>query len=133
MKALKISLVALFIGVAVVSCKNETKNQEDVQSVVETSANTDASSNEIAGNTEKATFQIEGMTCAMGCAKMIETKLSGLNGVSEAKVDFDSKTATVVFDDAKQNEESIVNTVQKIANGMYKVENITIEKETAVQ
>lgn len=127
MKALKISLLALSLGSVIVGCKNEAKNQEEVVVVEESVVNAD--SDEIAGNVEKATFQIEGMTCALGCAKMIETKLSGLNGVSEAKVDFDTKTAIVIFDDAKQNKESIVNTVQKIANGMYKVDNITMEKE----
>ena len=131
MKTLKISLLALIIGAALVSCKNEPKVQEDI-AVAEESI-TETNSNEVAGNIEKATFQIEGMTCALGCAKMIETKLSGLSGVSEAKVDFDTKTATVVFDDAKQNEESIVNTVQKIANGMYKVDSLKIEKDIVIQ
>lgn len=76
---------------------------------------------------EQATFQIEGMTCALGCAKMIEGKLSGLQGVKEATVDFESKTATVVFDDAKQNGESLTQTVQKIANGSYTVENLEVK------
>lgn len=58
---------------------------------------------------------------------MIEGKLTGLTGVKEAKVDFDTKTATVVFDDAKQNGESLTQTVQKIANGSYKVENLEVK------
>lgn len=133
MKILKVSLVAFFAGVVLVGCKNETKANEEVQVEEQVITNDTEETKEIAGNTEKATFQVEGMTCALGCAKMIESKLAGLDGVSEATVDFDTKTATVIFDDAKQNSESITNTVQKIANGIYKVENLQVEAQAQLQ
>jgi mercuric ion binding protein len=50
---------------------------------------------------------IEGMTCAMGCAKTIEKELTNLDGVQKATVDFDKKTATVVFDKTVQNQENL--------------------------
>ncbi|WP_410878533.1 heavy-metal-associated domain-containing protein [Myroides sp. DW712] len=124
MKIVKLGLVALIGGVFLVGCKGETKKEVEAVEQVETAA---TETNEVAGNMEQATFQIEGMTCALGCAKMIEGKLSGLKGVKEAMVDFDSKTATVVFDDAKQNSESLTQTVQKIANGAYTVENLEVK------
>lgn len=127
MKIVKLGLVALLGGVFLVGCKSETKKEaEQVETVEQTEAAT-TETNEVAGNMEQATFQIEGMTCALGCAKMIEGKLSGLQGVKEATVDFESKTATVVFDDAKQNGESLTQTVQKIANGSYTVENLEVK------
>lgn len=127
MKIVKLGLVALLGGVFLVGCKSETKKEAEQVETVEQVETTATETNEVAGNMEQATFQIEGMTCALGCAKMIEGKLTGLQGVKEATVDFDSKTATVVFDDAKQNGESLTQTVQKIANGSYKVENLDIK------
>ncbi|MEK6451843.1 MULTISPECIES: heavy-metal-associated domain-containing protein [Myroides] len=123
MKVTKSVLVAILGATALVSCKSETKVQEG-EIVEQTATATD--SKEIAGKVENATFQIEGMTCEIGCAKLIEGKLAGLEGVKEAKVDFDSKTAVVEFDDAKQNSESLTKTVEKIANGIYKVENMQV-------
>ena len=127
MKIVKLGLVALLGGVFLVGCKSETKKEAEQAEAVEQVETTATETNEVAGNMEQATFQIEGMTCALGCAKMIEGKLTGLQGVKEATVDFDSKTATVVFDDAKQNGESLTQTVQKIANGSYKVENLEVK------
>lgn len=54
----------------------------------------------VAAKPETANFKIDGMTCAMGCAKTIESKLSKMNGVQKATVDFDKKQATVEFDAA---------------------------------
>ncbi|WP_158961549.1 heavy-metal-associated domain-containing protein [Myroides fluvii] len=127
MKIVKLGLVALLGGVFLVGCKSETKKEAAQVETVEQVETTATETNEVAGNMEQATFQIEGMTCALGCAKMIEGKLSGLQGVKEAAVDFESKTATVVFDDAKQNGESLTQTVQKIANGSYTVENLEVK------
>ena len=45
------------------------------------------------------------------------------------KVDFETKKAEVIFDDAKQNEQSLRETVEKLAGGeTYKVEQIQIQK-----
>ncbi|MBB1138282.1 heavy-metal-associated domain-containing protein [Myroides sp. WP-1] len=128
MKIVKLGLVALLGGVFLVGCKSETKKEaESTETVEQVETAPVTESTEVAGNMEQATFQIEGMTCALGCAKMIEGKLTGLQGVKEATVDFESKTATVIFDDAKQNGESLTQTVQKIANGSYKVENLEVK------
>ena len=40
---------------------------------------------------------IEGMTCAMGCARAIETELKNVDGVSNAVVDFESATKNIEF------------------------------------
>lgn len=80
------------------------------------------------GAIEQASFEVEGMTCALGCAKLIESKLAALDGVKTAKVDFETKKAVVEFDDAKQNSETITKTVEKIANGIYKVAHLETKK-----
>jgi copper chaperone CopZ len=69
-----------------------------------------------------ASFKIEGMTCAMGCAKTIENKLSKMDGVQKAVVDFDKKEAAVNFDSAILSSKDIVAAVQSTGDGeTYKV------------
>ena len=71
---------------------------------------------------ETASFKIEGMTCAMGCAKTIEKKLTGMDGVQKATVDFETKEATVEFDATIQTQESLINAIESAADGKtYKV------------
>ena len=113
------SLLALvFAGVLFTGCK-DTKQPENVQS------NETAGTETAVGKMETASFEIEGMTCAMGCAKTIESKLAKMDGVSKATVDFENKTATVEFDSAKQTPEKIVETVEAVAGGdVYKVKNV---------
>lgn len=82
---------------------------------------------------ETATFNIEGMTCAMGCAKTIEKELAGMDGVQKATVDFDKKTATVEFDATKQTPEKLVETVEATADGKtYKVSNMKSSGDQAM-
>mgnify|MGYP001403900313 FL=1 len=64
----------------------------------------------------KAEFNIEGMTCAIGCAKTIEKKLAKMDGVKSAKVDFEKKLAQVEYDESIVNTSSLENTVTKASN-----------------
>lgn len=124
-------ILTAILGVSLlfVSCKQGNKEERaGVETQATKTVPLSEKGKEVAGKIEKATFQIEGMTCAMGCAKMIENKLGNLEGVKEAKVDFENKTAVVEFDDAKQNGASLKETVEKIADGAYKVENLQVEK-----
>ena len=76
----------------------------------------------VATKPETASFKIDGMTCAMGCAKTIESKLSQLDGVQKATVDFDKKEATVDFDAAVLTPEKLTKTVESTGDGeTYKV------------
>lgn len=118
--------ISLFAVAAMlfVSCKN-TASEAPAEGESETPAieNT-TTGEETAANLETTTFKIDGMTCPQGCAAVIENKLAGLDGVQEAKVDFDNKTATISFDAGKQTPETIVETVEHIADGAYKVSDV---------
>ncbi|MBS7320538.1 MAG: heavy-metal-associated domain-containing protein [Myroides sp.] len=132
MKALKSISMFAMTAVLLVSCKQNSNKQEEVVTPTDSISVEQVSSNEISGTMQKATFQVEGMACAIGCAKVIENKLAKMEGVQNATVDFESKTATLEFDDAKQNGETIKQTVEEIANGAYKVENLSVEKDLAM-
>ncbi|MBT3444036.1 MAG: heavy-metal-associated domain-containing protein [Flavobacteriaceae bacterium] len=43
-------------------------------------------------------MDIEGMVCTMGCAAVIEKNLNQTAGIKEAKVDFETKKATLIYD-----------------------------------
>lgn len=82
----------------------------------------------VAAKPETASFKIEGMTCSMGCAKAIESKLSKLDGVQKVTVDFDKKEATVDFDAAVLTPEKLTKTVEATGDGeTYKVSGMQIK------
>ncbi|TDE31848.1 MULTISPECIES: heavy-metal-associated domain-containing protein [Flavobacterium] len=79
----------------------------------------------VAANLQTASFSVEGMTCAVGCAKTIQEDLTGLDGVQKATVDFDTKLATVTFDKTVQTPEKLTKVVEAAADGKtYKVSNM---------
>ena len=109
-----------------ISCK---KNESEQAKVV-TESTTATKVIEVAVKPEIASFTIDGMTCAIGCAKTIQEKLAGMDGVQNATVDFDKKTATVAFDATKQTPEKLVEAVEGAADGKtYKVSNLKSKGE----
>ena len=119
MKVFKLVALALVLMVAV-SCKKEQGEPE----VVEIEYKEEVQKKEIAENATlaKTQFNIEGMTCAHGCAAKIEKSLAKMEGVASAKVDFENKTAVVEYDVDKVNTGLLAERVSK--NGDYKVSNI---------
>lgn len=116
--ALALTVSALFFA----SCKQ-------TDSAPKTVANAEAAKSEkpavAIAKLETASFNIEGMTCAIGCAKTIEKELSELEGVQKATVDFDKKEAVVSFDASKQTPETLTKIVEATADGKtYKVLNM---------
>ncbi|WP_136667396.1 heavy-metal-associated domain-containing protein [Flavobacterium sp. H122] len=113
----KLLFVAM-ASIAIVSCKKEGETAQASPEV----ATQVKKENKPVADTKKATMKIEGMTCAMGCAKTIENKLAGLDGVQKATVDFDAETASIEYDGAVQSIESLSKTIEGVADGKtYKV------------
>ena len=61
----------------------------------------------------KATFTVEKMDCAM-CPITVSKATENVDGVVEAKVDYDTKTATVTYNDEVTNLEEIANASTEI-------------------
>jgi mercuric ion binding protein len=55
---------------------------------------------------QTVTFSVPGMTCA-SCPFIVESAMSGVDGVVTVSADADTRTALVVFDDAITNAEDI--------------------------
>jgi len=118
MKNIKYIAIATLILYFTGSCKKET-----------IAVTKEAAKTEIAAeNLATANFTIEGMTCAVGCAKTIEGKLNETEGIQKAVVDFESKIATVSYDKTKRNMTSITSTIEKVAGGdAYKVSKAEVQ------
>lgn len=77
---------------------------------------------ELAENIKNVELDIEGMTCEIGCAKLIQSKLYKTKGVEFAEISFENKQGKVSFDANKISKEEIKKEIQKIAGGdLYKV------------
>ncbi|WP_425076296.1 heavy-metal-associated domain-containing protein [Psychroserpens sp. S379A] len=125
MNTLKNILVIALISVSAMACKNEAKPEVmTVETEVASEVNTNQAKQLDPNATyAKAEFGIEGMTCAMGCAKTIEKKIAKMDGVKSAKVDFEKEIAMVEYDEAKVTTNSLEEAVAK-AGDVYKVKDM---------
>ena len=108
-------------SIMVLSCKNEANPEVktiEVAATPEAKATLDPNA-----TYAKVEFTIEGMTCAMGCAKTIENKIAKMTGVKSSVVDFDKQLAMVEYDVAKVTPETLEQTVVSVSD-QYKVKNI---------
>jgi|GEM_PF-487744 copper chaperone CopZ len=113
-KLMKFSFALLAVVFSLASCS-------------ETTAQSKAVTQEVVGNSEM-TMTIEGMTCAMGCARAIEVELNNIEGVEAAKVDFKSANATLSYNGSLTSESSIVDFVNNYRNGTYKASVVAAKK-----
>jgi periplasmic mercuric ion binding protein len=125
MKTIKQTLIALTISLVAISCKNDKTATNNDTTLAKTEITSSENPKTTVANPKTASFEIEGMTCAVGCASLIEGKLNKLDGVTEAKVDFETKTATVTYDADKLDQKKLTKTVEGVAGGeLYKVSKV---------
>ena len=86
---------------------------------------------------ENVSLAISGMTCEIGCAKTIQSKLSKKEGVLNAKVIFTDSIANIEFDANTTSKKDLIAFVSGIAGGeLYKASetsnNLDISKKNHV-
>ncbi len=122
MNTFKNICIVAVMALVFTSCKNET--QPEVKTVdVEVTKKDVAQTLDPNATYAKVEFSIDGMTCAMGCAKTIEKKMAKMEGVKTAKVDFDKRLAMVEYDEAKVSPKTLEEAVSKVAD-IYKVKDM---------
>lgn len=121
MKSIKFILAAMSVVLVTFSCKNES--QPEVKTVEVEAKTEEKAALDPNATYAKAEFGIEGMTCAMGCAKTIEKNISKMDGVKSATVDFEKQIAMVEYDQAKVTPTSLEEAVKKTGE-TYKVVNM---------
>ena len=113
-KLVKFGFVAIALVFSLASCSETTaQSTNTTQEVVKSSA---------------MKMSINGMTCAMGCAKAIETELKNVAGVSNAVVDFESAIASIEFNSNLVSEAGLVDFVNDYRNGSFKASAIAAKK-----
>ena len=106
--------VLLFL-VLLTSCKDEKSQNIPIST----------KNQEIAADLKKVDVSIEGMTCEIGCAKLIESKLAKAEGVNFVKVDFEKKMGRIEYDANKIDEKELANIITRAGGGdLYKVAGI---------
>ncbi len=117
MKFYKFVLVAVLSICSLTACKQEAKKEVEAPKKV------------LAQNPQSVSLNISGMTCEIGCAKLIQSKLSKKEGVKTAKVVFKDSTATVAFDANTISKKEIISFIDGIADGhLYTATEIATEK-----
>ena len=113
-KVLKLTVPLVSILVLILNCKQN--KEAEIISVETANSQIHNETPQTEGlNYATATFTIKGMSCEMGCARAIENKLSKLEGMSKANVNFQDEMATVKFDANKINEALLVSTVTSVS------------------
>lgn len=108
-------IITLILCIAVLaSCEENTSKKEVTPEVV--------TQKEIA--IKNIEVDIEGMTCEIGCARLIQSKLSKVKGVTYTKVSFEEGKGQITYDANQISGEEVINTIEKIAGGdLYSVSN----------
>ncbi len=113
MKFLKVFAIVCIATLTMTACKTEAKKTK-----------TEVKEEVIAQNPQKVAFNISGMTCEIGCAKTIQSKLSKKAGINSAKVIFKDSIALVEYNANAISKEDITTFVDGITGGgMYKTKN----------
>jgi len=117
MKILKF-IFAILLLISVSACKNESKKDIKEPHIA------------LQKKIQNIEFTISGMTCEIGCAKLIESKIHKLEGIQFSKVSFKHKTGQFSFDSNKISIKEIVKNINGIAGGeLYKVTQTNIVDE----
>ena len=114
------SFVSALIFLGIVSCKNTASTPEVI--AVEQIAD---KNEQVFTQATKLSMSIQGMICAHGCAAVIEKNLNKTVGIKEAKVDFETKTAYLIYDANLLNSEKVSEVVLKTGD-TYSVSNIEV-------
>ena len=92
-------LTTLILAIVFFSCNEVKKEKKNEKSEVKTE--------EVAANYKSIEVEIEGMTCEIGCARLIQSKLSKVDGITYTKVDFESKKGQFTYDSNKISQNDI--------------------------
>lgn len=71
-----------------------------------------------------ASFEIEGMVCEHGCKNAIVKDMKGVEGITSFEIDYEAATAEVFFDENVITAAAIIEKVEKINDGIYKMKLI---------
>ena len=99
-----------------ISCESNKESKETLQK---------ASQSLIVEDPQQVKIDIKGMTCEIGCARLIQSKLYKADGVTFAKISFEDSSGIVSFDQNRISKDRIKEVIEKTAGGdIYTVTSI---------
>lgn len=119
----KIAILSVIVSFSFFSCDQRPKTV-----AIPTTEKNEVSQLVDSKNKESVQMKVEGMVCAMGCAKFIEDKVADLDGVVLSKVDFETETASFEFDQSVLSAAQIETFIYELHNGQYKATVLNKEK-----
>lgn len=114
MKIIRKIFFVLFLSSLFISCNVRNEKKVDPLVVeVNKEEPTDLTNLEV---------EITGMTCEIGCAKLIQSKLYKTEGISFAEVSFERGSGKITYDTNKISKDELKKIIENIAGGdLYKV------------
>lgn len=118
MKILNKFLIVLVIVIIFVSCDSgdkaaHAKDEKEVETQMKEA------------DVKTVQLEIKGMTCEIGCAKLIQSKLYKTDGVNFAEIHFADSSGVVTYDANRLSESDLVQAVEKAGGGdLYTVSSI---------
>ena len=103
MKIFKV-LFVFIVTIQLISCQSSSQDHANKKIIP-------------AQNLQTAVLDIKGMTCEIGCAKTIESKISKLEGITSAKINFEKEQGTFIYDGTTLSEHSIISSINNLIDG----------------
>ena len=64
-------------------------------------------------------YSIEGMRCSVNCCNKVKEAFNGVDGVNKCDVNFDTKVATISYDNSKIDQKGIENVIKDKTSFWY--------------
>lgn len=120
---------AIAVSIIVSSCGE--KKEEKKEDSKEESAFLNSSSKGIIPNMF-ADISISGMVCEMNCVSSVKTLLTEMVGVTEIEIEYNTESklnhARIKFNTAQVSDEQMVDAIEKLNDGAFKVEKVDLKK-----
>jgi Cu+-exporting ATPase len=109
MKSVKIIFFILLISCIHTACNKKSQIENRIEQ-------------NISENLKNIEVQIDGMTCEIGCARLIQSKLYKAEGIKFAQVSFEDSLGIITYDANRISQTEIKDVIQNVAGGdLYKV------------
>ncbi len=126
------NFILIVLILLTLSCDNKVKEKDS--KIISKNNSSEIVKEDSTTTYAKTEFQISGMTCEIGCARLIQSRLSKTNGVKTIKVVFEDSIGYIEYDKTKLSNKKIKQIVENIAGGdIYTVKKINEVSEFSLK
>lgn len=129
----RITLPILAAGLLFFGCGSNTVEESTMQAAADVVRTVQEVSISSGTPVSTADISIDGMSCEMMCGGAIKKALAKLPGITDTEIKFvegdQQDHAIVSYDEAKVTDKQIVETIQSLHDGQYKVLAVQVTKQ----